>query len=95
MSDPAIYKVEIIDDFGDTLIIKERPIPEMTPFVKLLSRYFTPDIPTFSTDLHKPGSNVLVGNLSFSVEGTSLANEFVTKATRVLLFDLLRNTILV
>ncbi|NIY93988.1 c-di-GMP phosphodiesterase, partial [Vibrio diazotrophicus] len=25
MADPAIYRVEIIDDFGDTLIIMQRP----------------------------------------------------------------------
>lgn len=94
MADPAIYRVEIIDDFGDTLIVQQRPIPDMNEFVKLLSQYFTPEIPTFTTDLHKPESNVLVGRLSFSVDGTSLATEFINKTTHVLLFDLLRNVLL-
>lgn len=94
MSDPAIYKVEIIDDFGDTLIIKERPIPEIGEFINLLSDYFTPENPTFSTDLHQPESNVVVGRLSFSVDGNHLATGFINKTTQVLLFDLLRNVLL-
>ncbi|MFV0450352.1 MAG: putative bifunctional diguanylate cyclase/phosphodiesterase [Vibrio sp.] len=94
MADPAIYKVEIIDDFGDTLIVKQRPITKMNPFIKLLSGYFTPQIPTFTTDLHKPDSSVLVGSLSFAIDGTSLATEFISKMTQVLLFDLLRNVLL-
>ncbi len=94
MSDPAIHKVEIIDDFGDTLIVKERPLVEMGGFVALLSDYFTPHSPTFSTDLHQPESNVLVGKLSFSVDGSFLATGFINKTTQVLLFDLLRNILL-
>ncbi len=94
MSDPAIYKVEIIDDFGDTLIVQERPVPKIGQFVTLLSDYFTPNTPTFTTDLHQPESNVLVGNLSFSVDGSYLATGFINKTTQVLLFDLLRNILL-
>ncbi len=94
MSDPAIYKVEIIDDFGDTLIIKERPIPRLGKFRTLLSNYFTPDTPTFSTDLHQPESNVLIGKINFSVDGHYLATDFINKTTQVLLFDLLRNILL-
>jgi len=94
MSDPAIYKVEIIDDFGDTLIIKERPVPEIGAFIKLISDYFTPENPTFSTELHQPESNVVVGRLNFSVDGNHLATGFINKTTQVLLFDLLRNVLL-
>lgn len=94
MGDNAIYHVEIIDDFGDTLAKKSREIPAQTAFIRLLSNYLTPEIPIFKTDLHQPNSSVVVGSLSFSVNGSSIAKEFIAKTTRVLLFDLFRNVLL-
>ncbi|NAW98471.1 putative bifunctional diguanylate cyclase/phosphodiesterase [Vibrio sp. V23_P3S9T160] len=94
MVDNAIYHVEIIDDFGDTLAKKSREIPAQTAFIRLLSNYLTPEIPIFKTDLHQPNSSVVVGSLSFSVNGSSIAKEFIAKTTRVLLFDLFRNVLL-
>ncbi|CAM2764295.1 EAL domain-containing protein [Vibrio ordalii] len=94
MVDNAIYDVEIIDDFGDILAKKSRNIPPQTDFIRLLSSYLTPEIPIFKTELHQPNSSVVVGSLSFSVNGSSIAKEFIAKTTRVLLFDLFRNVLL-
>ncbi|MDE1323602.1 EAL domain-containing protein [Vibrio aestuarianus] len=94
MVDSAIYHVEIIDDFGDTLASKTREVNPQTTFMQLLSNYLTPEIPVFKTDLHQPSSDVVVGRLSFSVNGSSIAESFIAKTTRVLLFDLFRNVLL-
>lgn len=94
MADPAIYRVSIVDDFGDDLARMERNVAAQGAFIQLLSRYLTPDVPTFQADLHQPNSNVVIGTLSFSINGTSIAEAFLTKTTRVLMFDLLRNVLL-
>ncbi|EOF9314948.1 putative bifunctional diguanylate cyclase/phosphodiesterase [Vibrio fluvialis] len=94
MADPGIYRVAIVDDFGDDLARMEQEVKPQGVFIQLLSRYLTPDVPTFQADLHQPNSNVVVGTLTFSIDGSSIAKDFIAKTTRVLLFDLLRNILL-
>ncbi|NVD05749.1 EAL domain-containing protein [Vibrio sp. JPW-9-11-11] len=94
MMDKAVYHVEIVDDFGDTLTSKQRDISTQGNFIEALSSYLTPTTPTFSTELHQPNSHVVVGNLTFSVNGEHIAQNFISRTSRILLFDLLRNIIL-
>ncbi|MGL4829477.1 MAG: putative bifunctional diguanylate cyclase/phosphodiesterase [Vibrio sp.] len=94
MLDSGIFKVEIVDDFGDVMTNKERAISKQSELVNALAGYLTPTIATFSTELHQPNSNVVVGKLSFQIDGSSIAKEFIAKTSRVILFDLLRNTLL-
>lgn len=94
MMDSAIYNVKIIDDFGDTLTHKVKNPATQGVFTQLLADYLLPENPVYTTKLHQPSSHIVVGTLSFSVNGNSLANAFITKTSKVLLFDLLRNIIL-
>ena len=94
MMDNAIYRVEIIDDFGDTLTRNERSVTRQGDFAELVATYLTPTSPVYQTDLHQPNSHVVVGSLSFSVNGISIAREFIAKTSKILLFDLLRNILL-
>lgn len=94
MADDAIVKVLLMDDFGDDLTRIEQTNTPPEPVVRWLAPYFTPDPPLFTTQLHQPGSSVLVGTLTFQVDGTSIARDFIAKIRRVLLFDLLRNILL-
>lgn len=94
MMDQAIYNVRIIDDFGDILTERERSISLQSGFTHILSGYLTPSAPTYTTELHQPNSNVVVGTLSFSVNGANIAKAFISKTSQILLFDLLRNILL-
>lgn len=94
MADKAIIRVQLVDDFGDDLTRMEQLSPEAEPVLRVLAPYFTPDPPLFTTDLHQPGTSLLVGTLTFEVDGTSIARDFIGKIRRVLLFDLLRNILL-
>lgn len=94
MMDNAIHKVEIIDDFGDVLTAKQRNITLQNDFNQILSSYLTPATPTYTTELHQPNSNAVVGKLSFSVNGANIAQQFVAKTSQILLFDLFRNVLL-
>lgn len=94
MMDTAIYKVQIVDDFGDTLTAKERNVQLQSGFAEALSGYLTPTSPTYTTELHQPNSHVVVGTLSFSVNGANIAKDFISRTSQILLFDLLRNIIL-
>lgn len=94
MMDNAVYKVEIVDDFGDTLTQKERNVSQQGNFTEALSTYLTPSMPTYTTDLHQPNSHVVVGTLSFSVNGANIAKDFIAKTSQILLFDLFRNILL-
>ncbi|WGW00849.1 EAL domain-containing protein [Vibrio sp. YMD68] len=94
MMDDAIYRVEIIDDFGDTLTKNERKITEQSSFIQALSNYLTPTAPVYKTPLHQPNSLLVVGELSFSVNGNNIAVNFLTKMTHAILFDLMRNILL-
>ncbi|MGC9462180.1 putative bifunctional diguanylate cyclase/phosphodiesterase [Vibrio genomosp. F10] len=94
MMDEAIYRVEIIDDFGDTLTKNERKITEQSSFIQALSNYLTPTAPVYRTPLHQPNSLLVVGELSFSVNGNNIAVNFLTKMTHAILFDLIRNILL-
>lgn len=94
MMDSAVYHVKIIDDFGDVLTLKDRQISNQGSFAQALSSYLTPTPPNYKTELHQPNSDVIVGALSFSVNGSSIAQDFIAKSTRILLFDLIRNTLL-
>lgn len=94
MMDNAVYKVQIVDDFGDTLTQRERNVSLQSNFTEALSSYLTPTTPIFTTDLHQPNSHVVVGTLSFSVNGAYIAKDFISKTTQILLFDLFRNILL-
>ncbi|WP_070972333.1 putative bifunctional diguanylate cyclase/phosphodiesterase [Vibrio sonorensis] len=94
MTDPAIYRVEIIDDFGDRLTQREKSISLQGTFTEALSSYLTPSSPIYQTELHQPNSNVVVGTLSFSVNGANIAKEFISKTSKIILFDLIRNVLL-
>lgn len=94
MMDNAVYKVQIVDDFGDTLTQRERNVSLQSNFTEALSSYLTPTTPIFTTDLHQPNSHVVVGTLSFSVNGAYIAKDFIAKTTQILLFDLFRNILL-
>lgn len=94
MMDNAIYQVDIVDDFGDILTEKQRSISLQNGFAEVLSSYLTPTTPVYTTELHQPNSHVVVGKLSFSVNGANIAKEFMTKTSQLLLFDLLRNILL-
>ena len=94
MMDTAIYKVEIVDDFGDTLTLKEQSISLQGSFTEALSSYLTPRTPVYTTELHQPNSHVVVGTLAFSVNGANIAKEFIAKTSKILLFDLFRNILL-
>ncbi|MDN3683833.1 hypothetical protein QW180_06370 [Vibrio sinaloensis] len=65
MMDTAIYKVEIVDDFGDILTLKEQSISLQGGFTEALSSYLTPRTPVYTTELHQPNSHVVVGTLAF------------------------------
>ncbi|WP_159655736.1 putative bifunctional diguanylate cyclase/phosphodiesterase [Vibrio atypicus] len=94
MMDSAIYKVEIIDDFGDILTLKENRISLQGNFTEALSSYLTPRTPIYTTELHQPNSHVVVGTLAFSVNGANIARDFIAKTSKILLFDLFRNILL-
>ncbi|KLN64207.1 MULTISPECIES: putative bifunctional diguanylate cyclase/phosphodiesterase [Vibrio] len=94
MMDNAVYKVQLVDDFGDTLTEKERSVSLQGDFIEALSSYLTPATPIYTTDLHQPNSHVVVGTLSFSVNGANIAKDFIAKTSRILLFDLFRNILL-
>ncbi|AIW13100.1 bifunctional diguanylate cyclase/phosphodiesterase [Vibrio tubiashii] len=94
MMDNAVYKVQIVDDFGDTLTEKERNVSLQGDFTEALSSYLTPTTPIYTTDLHQPNSHVVVGTLSFSVNGANIAKDFIAKTSQILLFDLFRNILL-
>ncbi len=94
MMDKAIYKVEIVDDFGDTLTKQERELDREDMLTRVLSRLLTPTSPFYKTELHQPNSHVVVGTLSFSVNGASIAKAFISKSSQILLFDLIRNILL-
>lgn len=94
MMDSAIYKVEIVDDFGDILTLKENSISLQRGFTEALAKFLTPTTPIYQTELHQPNSHVVVGTLAFSVNGANIAKEFIAKTSKILLFDLLRNILL-
>ncbi|EJK2115828.1 c-di-GMP phosphodiesterase [Vibrio navarrensis] len=94
MMDNAVYSVAIVDDFGDVLTQKNRPIEAQDMVTQLLSTILTPATPFYKAELHQPNSNVVVGTLSFSVNGSSIAEAFINKSSRILLFDLFRNILL-
>lgn len=94
MMDPAIFNVKIIDDFGDILTIKDKQVVSQGSLSELLSDYLTPTSTHYITALHQPNSEVIVGSLSFSINGTSIAQDFIAKSSRILLFDLIRNVLL-
>ena len=94
MMDKAIYSVAIIDDFGDMLTKQDRIIEQQDLITRLLSDFLTPDTPFYSAELHQPDSSVIVGTLNFSVNGTTIAEAFISKSSRILFFDLIRNILL-
>lgn len=94
MMDSAVYSVEIVDDFGDMLTKKDRVIGTQDLITQLLSDFLTPATPFYSVELHQPNSNVVVGKLSFSVNGSTIAEAFISKSSRILIFDLIRNILL-
>ncbi|MCL9781127.1 EAL domain-containing protein [Vibrio sp. S4M6] len=94
MTDPAIYKVKIADDFGDVLSEQQKDISQHNSFIQALSRFLTPTTPVYTTELHQPNSNIVVGKLTFSVDGSNIAKDFISKTSQIILFDLLRNIIL-
>ncbi|MCG7488791.1 EAL domain-containing protein [Vibrio sp. Of14-4] len=94
LTDSAIYQVAIVDDFGDVLTERERSIAMESSFTEALSHYLTPNTPVYQTELHQPNSHVVVGTLSFSVNGASIAKKFISKTSQILLFDLFRNILL-
>lgn len=94
MMDGAVYHVKIIDDFGDVLTQKHREVDSQKLSTQLLSKFLTPAQPFYTTELHQPNTNNVVGELSFSVDGSSIAQAFISKSTRILLFDLFRNVLL-
>lgn len=94
LMDSAIYRVAIVDDFGDVLTEEERKVVMESSFTEALSEYLTPNIPVYETELHQPNSHVVVGKLSFSVNGANIAKNFIAKTSQILLFDLFRNILL-
>ncbi|GLT18482.1 GGDEF-domain containing protein [Vibrio zhanjiangensis] len=94
LMDSAIYRVAIVDDFGDVLTEEERKVVMESSFTEALSEYLTPNIPVYETELHQPNSHVVVGKLSFSVNGANIAKNFIAKTSHILLFDLFRNILL-
>lgn len=94
MAEPAIINAAVIDDFGDVLAKQQRPISHPSLMISSLVSYLTPESPVFVSELHQPDSQIVVGKLSFMIDGNSIAHAFIVKTTRVILFDLLRNTLL-
>ena len=94
LMDSAIYQVAIVDDFGDVLTEQERNVAMESSFTEALSHYLTPNTPIYETELHQPNSHVVVGMLSFSVNGANIAKNFIAKTSQILLFDLFRNILL-
>lgn len=94
MAEPAIINAAVIDDFGDVLAQQQRPISHPSLMISSLVSYLTPESPVFVSELHQPDSQIVVGKLSFMIDGNSIAHAFIVKTTRVILFDLLRNTLL-
>lgn len=94
MTDPAIINAAVIDDFGDVLAKQQRAINHPSLMMSGLVDYFTPKSPVFVSELHQPNSQIIVGKLTFMINGDSIAHAFIAKTTRVILFDLLRNTLL-
>ncbi|MBU2896323.1 putative bifunctional diguanylate cyclase/phosphodiesterase [Vibrio hepatarius] len=94
LMDSAIYQVAIVDDFGDVLTEQDRNIAMESSFTEALSHYLTPNTPVYETELHQPNSHVVVGMLSFSVNGANIAKNFIAKTSQILLFDLFRNILL-
>ncbi len=94
MSDPAVNSVKIVDDYGDTLAARQRDNQQHGIMINALSHYLTPDSTLFTTPLHQPDSDLVLGKLSFTIDGSSLAKTFVSKAHELLLFDLLRTIVL-
>ncbi|SON49549.1 EAL domain-containing protein [Vibrio tapetis] len=94
MSDPAIQKVELKDDFNDVLAVESRVILHKGSVAALFSQFLFPENRIFTTELHQPDTRKKVGELSFSVNGIAAAQEFSVRAINILLFDLFRNVLL-
>lgn len=94
MMDKTLSKVTIIDDFGDVLAERNRPATESNVFSYYLSQYLTSEDANYSTPLHQPNSNTVVGTLTVTVDGEEVAKQFIAKSSKLVLFDLLRNVLL-
>ncbi len=94
MSDPAIQKVELKDDFNDVLAMESRVIPNTDGIAAIFSQFLLPENRIFTTELHQPDTRKKVGQLTFTVNGIAAAKEFAARATNILLFDLFRNVLL-
>lgn len=94
MSDPAIQKVVLKDDFNDVLAVESRVIPNKGGVTTFLSHFLLPENRIFTTELHQPDTRKKVGELTFSVNGIAAAQEFAARASNILLFDLFRNILL-
>lgn len=81
MIDQGIYKVEIIDNFGEVLAQNSRQVSPSSPLVTLLSDFLIPEKPIFEIELHQPNSHINVGQLVFSINGNSIAKDFLAKPT--------------
>lgn len=94
MTDPAIQRVSLKDDFDDILFTKERESFDNSYFSQWLAKYITPESAVFSTPLHQPGSKTIVGQLSFKIHANKIADSFIADHCKLLLFDLFRTCLL-
>ena len=94
MADPAVLSAAVVDDFGDVLASQTRPQPASSWLLTWLANYLTPADTLFVSTLHQPDTSFVVGQLKFTIHGHSIADRYLVKTTRVILFDLLRNALL-
>ncbi|MZI92605.1 EAL domain-containing protein [Vibrio sp. CAIM 722] len=94
MNDPAIVHVQILDDFNDVLIQRQRKTADDNRFIRLVSSYIEPPKETYQTSLHQPNSEKIVGSLLFSINVYSIAQQFVQKHVHIILLDFLRTCLL-
>ncbi|MGO1297278.1 MAG: putative bifunctional diguanylate cyclase/phosphodiesterase [Vibrio sp.] len=94
MADSAIKHVRLIDDFGDTLFAKDRPAAKTSYFNRWLTQYLVRDSMVFSTLLHQPDGNAIVGKLSLTIQASEITDIFIKKHYQWLLFDLFRTCLL-
>ena len=92
MSDPAIVRVAIRDDFNDQLAIAQK---ELSTTDARLARFLLGEEPvTFSRNLVLQGTDVFVGELTIEIEPVASAPGFEQRTLNAIISGLIKSTLL-
>lgn len=89
-----VLKVEIKDNFGDSLVLAEREHPEAHPALQWFVKLVLEPTESYSINLMHPKYNELMGVMSIEVDNYSFTQGFFRRAVVILLSGLVLNFIL-